>query len=241
MKNNKKTKIISIISMVFIIIVGIIIYNVLSDENKITSAEKRWITDNSAKVQNINGEINNVIEEIRSNTIINNARQSIMYNNDIIEKKYGYYDTLRRKVESIIENIENEDIDTSILIKLKEDIITNNPRYWLANTSLSIIYWLLDNKEESNKQLKEALKKDQNKTSLFMLMLYLNLNQKNTAIHWLNYYLNHQDPMNLKEEFAIVCKPLIHLSLLIFFSCFKSNNLKTFLASSSVKIPLFSK
>ncbi|MBR1413299.1 MAG: GGDEF domain-containing protein [Bacilli bacterium] len=54
MKNNKKTKIISIISMVFIIIVGIIIYNVLSDENKITSAEKRWITDNSAKVQNIN-------------------------------------------------------------------------------------------------------------------------------------------------------------------------------------------
>ena len=43
----------------------------------------------------------------------------------------------------------------------------------------------------------------------------------------------------LPQEFAIVCNPLIHLSLLIFFSCFKSNNLKTFLASSSVKIPLF--
>ena len=54
------------------------------------------------KIGGINGEINDVIEEIRSNTIINNARQSILYNNSIIDKKFGYYDALRRRVESLI-------------------------------------------------------------------------------------------------------------------------------------------
>ena len=53
------------------------------------------------KVSGVNNDINNVVEEIRVNTILNNARQNIIYNNSIIEKKFGYYDSLRRKTENL--------------------------------------------------------------------------------------------------------------------------------------------
>ena len=43
------------------------------------------------KVESLNNEIQNMMHEIRENTIITNARQSIMYNNQEIEKKFGYY------------------------------------------------------------------------------------------------------------------------------------------------------
>ena len=128
-----------------------------------------------SKIGGINGEINNVIEEIRANTIINNARQSIIYNNSIIEKKFGYYDLLRRNVESLVENLENHTLTEESISKLKNSITMNNPRYWLANATLSIIYWLLDNPVDSENELKIALKKNQEKTSLLMMMLYLNL------------------------------------------------------------------
>ncbi len=156
------------------------------------------------KVSGINGEISDVVEEIRANTIINNARQSIIYNNNIIEKKFGYYDLLRRNVESLVENLENKTLNVESIDKLKNSITMNNPRYWLANATLSIIYWLLDDRVDSENELKLALNKNQEKTSLLLMMLYLDLGQKETALHWLRYYLNHQDPMNIKDEFITI-------------------------------------
>ena len=173
-----------------------VIQHINEVNNKVNNVEN--------KVVGINSEINNVIEEIRANTIINNARQSVMYNNSIIEKKYGYYDTLRRNVESLVENIKNNSVDIETIDRLKNSITMNNPRYWLANATLAVIYWLLNNKEDSNNELKLALAKDQEKTSLLMLMLYLHLNERVTALHWLHYYLNHQDPLNIKEEFITI-------------------------------------
>lgn len=55
------------------------------------------------KVSTLNDEVKNLVKEIRETTIITNARQSIMYNNEQIEKKYGYYDQVRRTTESLID------------------------------------------------------------------------------------------------------------------------------------------
>ena len=157
-----------------------------------------------SKILGLNNDVNSIIEEIRSNTIINNARQSIMYNNNIIEKKYGYYDNLRRNIESMLERLDNNILTENEIKNLKNNISMNNPNYWLANASLAIINWLLNNKDEANRELKVALKKDCEKTCLLMIMLYLKLGKKQTVIHWLNYYLNHQDPLNIKSEFITI-------------------------------------
>lgn len=169
----------------------------------ITEVNNR-INNVESKVSGVNNDINNVVEEIRVNTILNNARQNIIYNNSIIEKKFGYYDSLRRKTESLLDCIKNNNLDKNTLIDLRNNITMNNPRYWLANATLSIIYWLLNNKEDSNLELQKALEKDPEKTSLLMIMLYLELDRKETALHWLNYYLNHQDPTGVKNEFVTV-------------------------------------
>ena len=48
------------------------------------------------KVSYLNDQVKDLISEIQENTTITNARQSIMYNNALIEKKFGYYDNVRR-------------------------------------------------------------------------------------------------------------------------------------------------
>ena len=62
------------------------------------------------KVTGLNNEVKNLVNEIRETTILTNARQSIMYNNAQIEKKFGYYDVLRRQTTSLLDAIFNSNI-----------------------------------------------------------------------------------------------------------------------------------
>ena len=104
------------------------------------------VSEVESKVQSLNNDIQNMMQEIRENTIITNARQTIMYNNQEIEKKFGYYDHVRRVTLSIIDAIKYSSIQTDTLKKLREDILLNNPNYWLTNAlaalaSLAVFIW----------------------------------------------------------------------------------------------------
>ena len=56
---NKKSVIITIVEILAVVIIGLIAFRVLTDENKLTSSERRWINNNISTVQNINV-VNNV-------------------------------------------------------------------------------------------------------------------------------------------------------------------------------------
>ena len=173
-----------------------VITNVSDVNNQVTKVE--------AQVNTLNDEVKNLVKEIRETTIITNARQSIMYNNDQIEKKYGYYDKVRRTTESLLDAIENSNISVEALINLNQELILKNPNYWLSNTIAALTSWLLDDKENCEKELNNALKKDESKTSLFFCLINDKLGRTNTSINWLNKYLSIQNPTRLDNDFVTV-------------------------------------
>ena len=67
----------------------------------------REVSKVESQVNTLNNEVKNLVKEIRETTIITNARQTIMYNNSEIEKKYGYHDKVRRTTESLLDAIEH--------------------------------------------------------------------------------------------------------------------------------------
>ena len=173
-----------------------VITNVSTVNNQVTKVE--------SKVNHLNNEVQNLVKEIRETTVITNARQAIMYNNDQIEKKYGYYDKVRRTTESLIDAIEHSNISVNALINLNQDLILNNPNYWLSNALASLSSWLLDDKINCEKELQNALKKDESKTSLFFCLVNDKLGRTQTSINWLNKYLSIQNPTRLDKDFITV-------------------------------------
>ena len=173
-----------------------VITNVSTVNNQVTKVE--------SKVNHLNNEVQNLVKEIRETTVITNARQAIMYNNDQIEKKYGYYDKVRRTTESLIDAIEHSNISVNALINLNQDLILNNPNYWLSNALASLSSWLLDDKINCEKELHNALKKDESKTSLFFCLVNDKLGRTQTSINWLNKYLSIQNPTRLDKDFITV-------------------------------------
>jgi len=156
------------------------------------------------KVATLNDEVKNLVKEIRETTIITSARQNIMYNNEQIEKKYGYYDKVRRTTESLISAINESNISINALLDLKQDLILNNPNYWLSSALAALTSWLLDDKENCDLELKNALSKDEEKTSLFFSLINLKLGRVDTSINWLNKYLSIQNPLDLNMDFVTV-------------------------------------
>ncbi len=173
-----------------------VITNVNDVNNQMTKVED--------KVESLNDEVKNLVKEIRETTIITNARQSIMYNNAQIEKKYGYYDKVRRTTESLMDAIEHSNISINALNDLKQELILNNPNYWLSNALAALTSWLLDDKLNTEKELHNALNKDSKKTSLFFCLINLKLNRISTSINWLNKYLSEQNPTKLDKDFITV-------------------------------------
>ncbi len=173
-----------------------VISNVTDVNEKVSTVEN--------KVANLNTEVKNLVKEIRETTIITNARQSIMYNTNQIEKKYGYFDQVRRTTESLLDAVENSSIRINSLIKLKQELILNNPNYWLANALAALTSWILDDKEDTEKELHNALKKDEEKTSLFFCLVNLKLGRTSPATNWLNKYLSSQNATALDKDFITV-------------------------------------
>ena len=173
-----------------------VISNVNSVNSQVNKVEEQ--------VETLNNGIKNLVKEIRETTTITDARQSIMYNDKQIEKKYGYHDQVRRTTESLLEAIESSSISSKALVKLKQSLLMNNPNYWLSNALATLISWILDDKEETEKELNNALRKDSEKTSIFFSLINLKLERKQTAINWLINYLDKLDPSNLNGEFVTV-------------------------------------
>ena len=120
-----------------------VITNVSDVNNQVSKVE--------SQVNTLNNEVQNLVKEIRETTVVTNARQSIMYNNSQIDKKFGYYDKVRQTTESLIDAIENSNISVNALINLNQELILHNPNYWLSNALAALSSWLLDDRENCEK------------------------------------------------------------------------------------------
>lgn len=173
-----------------------VINNVSSVNNQVNKVEEQ--------VNSLNDEVKRLVSEIRETTILTNARQNIMYNDSLLEKNYGYFNKVRRTTESLLDAINHSSINVGTLISLQQELIINNPNYWLANALASLTSWLLNDRTNCEKELNNALRKNSSKTSIFFFLINHKLNRTQTSLNWLKKYLSEQDPYNLDKDFITI-------------------------------------
>lgn len=155
-------------------------------------------------VKTIEEEIKNFMVEIRGSTIVSNAKQSIMMSQEELNKQYGHYDNVRRKINGIFQATDINAIKRSTIENISEQVIIDTPNYWLAPALVSLCAWLTNNKDLATRALKEAMNRDDEKTSLLFCLIHLRANRYETAIKWLTRYLEMQDPAKLESKIITV-------------------------------------
>ena len=152
------------------------------------------------EVATINANIKELINEIRETTIISNAKQSISLLQDEINKKYGHYDKIRRKINGLFQAIEVGTIDKNTIRELKEKALVDTPDYWLSSAFVAICSWLNNNEKEAHSALMDAIKKDDEKTSLLFSLINLKFDRYDSSFLWLKRYLDMQDASHIESK-----------------------------------------
>jgi len=176
----------------------------VGDINTNVNVVDNKVNEVTASVKTIEDEIRNFMVEIRGSTIVANAKQSIMMSQDELNKEYGHYDNVRRKINGLFQAADINAIRKSTIEGISEQVIIDTPNYWLAPALVSLCAWLTNNKDLANRALKEAMNRDDEKTSLLFCLIHLRANRSETALRWLNRYLEMQDPSQMENKIITI-------------------------------------
>lgn len=155
-------------------------------------------------VKSLEEEIKAFMLEIKQGTVVSNARQTILMASDEYNKKYSHRDEVRRRVNGLLQSIDINAIKKSTVENISEETIINTPDYWLAPALVALCAWYINNKPLAEKALKEAMARDDEKTSLLFCLVHLRANRTQTSMKWLNRYLSMQDPTKMESKIITV-------------------------------------
>ena len=156
------------------------------------------------EVKSLEEEIKIFMQEIKQGTAISNARQTILMAEAEYTKKYSHRDEVRRRVNGLLQSVDINAIKKSTIENISEETIVNTPDYWLAPALVSLCAWYTDNKPLAEKALKEAMNRDDEKTSLLFCLVHLRANRIETSLKWLNRYLSMQDPTKMENKIITI-------------------------------------
>ena len=121
-----------------------------------------------------------------------------------IEKKYGHYDIVRRTTTGILQADDLGIVKKETISTATEELMISTPGYWLAPCLVALAAWINDQPELAEKAVKEGIRRNDEKTSLFFALICRRANRKNACLKWTQRYLANQDEENLDRNSIII-------------------------------------
>lgn len=141
--------------------------------------------------------------QVRANAK-SNAQQRLIQIRQEMEKRFGHYDIVRRTTTGILQADDLGIVKKDTISNATEELMISTPGYWLAPCLVALAAWINDQPELADKALKEGIKRNDEKTSLFFALICRRADRKQAALKWTQRYLANQDEENLDRKTVII-------------------------------------
>ena len=133
-----------------------------------------------------------------------NAQQNLIKIRLEIEKRFGHYNLVRRNTLGILQADDLGIVKKETISDASEELMISTPGYWLAPCLVALAAWINDQKDLAEKALREGIKRNDEKTSLFFALICRRANRHSAALKWTQRYLANQDEENLDRKTVII-------------------------------------
>ena len=133
-----------------------------------------------------------------------NAKSEIVKVRMELEEKYGINKEIRRYLTGILEASDLSIVKQEVINNCTEKMMMDCKGYWLAPCLVALAAWLGDNRELADRALREAMKRDDEKTSLLFALICRRIGRQRASILWLERYLGMQDPRQVERKMVTV-------------------------------------
>lgn len=141
--------------------------------------------------------------QMRANAL-SKAQQRVIQIRQEMEKRFGHYDLVRRTTTGILQADDIGIVRRDTISSATEELMISTPGYWLAPCLVALAAWINDQPELAERALKEGIKRNDEKTSLFFALICRRADRKSAALKWTQRYLANQDEENLDRKTIIV-------------------------------------
>ena len=121
-----------------------------------------------------------------------------------LDKKYGHYDVVRRTTTGILQADDLGIVKKDTISTATEELMIETPNYWLAPCLVALAAWINDQPELAEQAVREGIKRNDEKTSLFFALICRRADRKNACLKWTQRYLANQDEENLDRKAIII-------------------------------------
>ncbi|MBR5826384.1 MAG: hypothetical protein IKY78_04795 [Clostridia bacterium] len=121
-----------------------------------------------------------------------------------MEKRFGHYDVIRRTTTGILQADDLGIVKKDTISNATEELMISTPGYWLAPCLVALAAWINDQPELAEKALREGIRRNDEKTSLFFALICRRADRKQAALKWTQRYLANQDEENLDRKTVII-------------------------------------
>lgn len=121
-----------------------------------------------------------------------------------LEEKFGHYGIVRRTTTGILQADDLGIVKKTTISNATEELMISTPNYWLAPCLVALAAWISNQPELAEKALKEGIKRNDEKTSLFFALICRRADRKSAALKWTQRYLANQNEEDLDRKTIIV-------------------------------------
>ena len=132
------------------------------------------------------------------------AQTRIIEVRQLFEKEFGQYDEVRRLTSGILQATDLGIVRSDTIKRLSEEKMLTSVRYWLCPGLISLSAWLSNDRPLAEKAMVEAVKRDDNKASLYFALISRRGNRRQASAAWLQRFFSLQDPVDLDRELVVL-------------------------------------
>ena len=141
--------------------------------------------------------------QVRANAK-SDAQQKLIQIHQEMEKRFGHYDIVRRTTTGILQADDLGIVKKDTIATATEELMISTPGYWLAPCLVALSAWINDQPELAEKAVKEAIRRNDEKTSLFWALICRRADRKAASLKWTQRFLANQDEENLDRKTVII-------------------------------------
>lgn len=121
-----------------------------------------------------------------------------------IEKKFGHYGEIRRTATGVLQADDLEIIRKETIETATEELMLTAPGYWLVPCLVAISAWISDKQDLAERAVREAIRRDEEKTSLLFALICRRADRKAASLKWTQRYFANQNEEALNRETIII-------------------------------------
>lgn len=121
-----------------------------------------------------------------------------------LERKYGNYAKVRNTTLGILQASDVGIVRKDTVGFVSDEFMITTPGYWLAPCLVAVSSWINNEHEIADKAVKEAIKRDDEQSSLFFALVCRRAERLNSCYEWTYRYLLNQNPEDLDVKCILV-------------------------------------